>query len=96
MSSGVLGFVLGMSCFGIAMKLSEYKDSPTLPPLLAGIPVSVLTQKCDNQLSSYYVKKLELCCFHSVCMYVHCETNCTVQILLLKIFNFKMFVTTTF
>lgn len=40
MTSGVLGFVLGMSCFGIAMKLSEYKDSPTLPPLLAGIPVS--------------------------------------------------------
>ncbi|KAL9985212.1 hypothetical protein ACROYT_G007586 [Oculina patagonica] len=39
MSSGVLGFVLGMSCFGVAMKLTEYKNSPSLPPLLAGIPM---------------------------------------------------------
>ena len=52
MSSGVLGFVLGLSCFGVAMKLSEYKNSPSLPPMLAGIPVSILKVELDNRLSS--------------------------------------------
>lgn len=80
MSSGVLGFVLGMSCFGIAIKLTEYKNSPSLPPMLAGIPVSILKEELDNRLSSYYVKKKEVNCFHSVCtcivklnvLYIYC------------------------
>ena len=38
--SGVFAFVLGISCFGVAMKLSQYENSPNLPPMLAGIPVS--------------------------------------------------------
>ncbi|PFX29831.1 uncharacterized protein LOC111324361 [Stylophora pistillata] len=39
LSSGLLGFMLGMSTFGAAMKLSEYKESPSLPPLIAAIPM---------------------------------------------------------
>ncbi|XP_020602511.1 uncharacterized protein LOC110041551 isoform X1 [Orbicella faveolata] len=39
MSTGLLGFVLGMSCFGVAMKLLEYENSPSLPPKLVGIPM---------------------------------------------------------
>lgn len=39
LSSGLLGFVLGLSTFGAAMKLSEYKDSPSLPPMIAAIPM---------------------------------------------------------
>ena len=42
MSTGLLGFVLGMSCFGVAMKLLEYENSPSLPPKLVGIPVSIV------------------------------------------------------
>ena len=45
LSSGLLGFMLGMSTFGAAMKLSEYKESPSLPPLIAAIPVSITTNQ---------------------------------------------------
>ena len=47
MTSGVFAFILGLSCFGVGMKLSEYKKSPSLPPMIAGIPVRT-TQICDN------------------------------------------------
>ena len=49
MSTGLLGFVLGMSCLGVAMKLLEYENSPSLPPKLVGVPVSMLKLKFDNQ-----------------------------------------------
>lgn len=41
MTSGVFAFILGLSCFGVAMKLSEYDKSPILPPILAGIPILI-------------------------------------------------------
>lgn len=50
MSTGLLGFVLGMSSFGVAMKLLEFENSPSLPPKLVGIPVSILKKKLDNRL----------------------------------------------
>lgn len=39
MSSGVFAFILGLSCFGVGMKLSGYKQSPSLPSMIAGAPV---------------------------------------------------------
>lgn len=39
MSTGLLGFVLGMSCLGVAMKLLEYENSPSFPPKLVGVPM---------------------------------------------------------
>lgn len=52
LSSGLLGFVLGLSTFGAAMKLSEYKDSPSLPPMIAAIPVSTTTNQQQTCLSN--------------------------------------------
>lgn len=49
MGSGMFAFILGLSCFGVGMKLSEYKDSPSLPPMMAAIPVRP-TQKLDKWL----------------------------------------------
>lgn len=45
MVSGVFAFTLGLSCFGVAFKLSEYEKSPSLPPMLAGVPVSDTNKK---------------------------------------------------
>ena len=52
MSTGLLGFCLGMSCFGVAMKLLEYENSPSLPPKLVGIPVSIM-KKIDSFIYLY-------------------------------------------
>lgn len=57
MSTGLLGFCLGMSCFGVAMKLLEYENSPSLPPKLVGIPVSIM-KKIDSYLLSCEEMKL--------------------------------------
>ena len=57
MSTGLLGFVLGMSCFGVAMKLLEYENSPSLPPKLVGIPVSNLNRSSIIDSFIYCVKK---------------------------------------
>ena len=57
MSTGLLGFVLGMSCFGVAMKLLEYENSPSLPPKLVGIPVSSLNRSSIIDSFIYCAKK---------------------------------------
>ena len=60
-SSGLLGFVLGISSFGVAMKLSEYKDSPSLPPILAAIPVSTTTTTTTTKACLLTLLLLLLC-----------------------------------
>lgn len=57
MSTGLLGFVLGMSSFGVAMKLLEFENSPSLPPKLVGIPVSILKKSSIIDSFIYCGKK---------------------------------------
>ena len=45
MVSGLFAFTLGISCFGVAFKLSEYEEDHSLPPMLAGVPVSDTNKK---------------------------------------------------
>lgn len=50
MTSGMIALILGLSCFGVAVKMSEYKDGPILPPIIAGIPVRT-RPKMDHWIS---------------------------------------------